>query len=148
MTRSFLPTVLLLAACCVTVQEGQAQCRGFAKTKCVPQLAPYKFNEAFNAAQLAPGEEAEVNLTFNAGQDYRIAVCSHPLLGELNWKLMDTNNKVVFESFADDPQHVFDLRVQNTQQFRVHVWVPEKATETTGLLQVGCVAIMVGFKVP
>ena len=29
------------------------------KNKCLPGLAPYTFNETFNAAQLAPGEEAE-----------------------------------------------------------------------------------------
>ena len=46
-----------------------SQCRSFAKNKCVPELAPYKFNETFNAAQMAAGEEAEVNLTFFSGQE-------------------------------------------------------------------------------
>lgn len=122
----------------------QAQCRSFAKNKCVPELAPYKFNETFNAAQLAPGEEAEVGLTFYSGQDYRVMVCTHPILGEVNWKLVDENNKVIFESLADEPKHHFDLTAANTVPMKVVVWVPNKGSSS--MVHVGCVAIMVGFK--
>ena len=81
-----------------------AQCRSFAKNKCMPQLEPYKFNETFNAAQLSPGEEAEVNITFYSGQEYRLIVCAHPILGDVNWKLVDAGNRIVFESLADEPE--------------------------------------------
>lgn len=137
--RTALAGILFVAA-----GAAQAQCRSFAKNKCVPELAPYKFNESFNAAQLAPGEEAEVNLTFFSGQEYRVMVCTHPILGEVNWKLMDASNKIIFESLADEPKHFFDLRMANTQQLKVQVWVPGKAK--TDMVHVGCVAIMVGFK--
>lgn len=134
-----------LLVCAGIVSVGlQAQCRSFAKNKCAPELAPYKFNETFNAAQLAPGEEAEVNLTLFSGQDYRIMVCAHPILGEVNWKLMDQNNKIVFESLADDPKRFFDLKAASTVPMKVVVWVPNKGSES--MVHVGCVAIMVGFK--
>lgn len=140
--------LLPLAALSGMLLAGSAagQCRSFAKNKCMPELAPYRFNETYNAAQLAPGEEAEVGLTFYSGQDYRIMVCSHPILGEVNWKLVDGSNKIVFESFADDPKHTFDLRVENTQQMKVQVWVPNAQGGGTDMVHVGCVAIMVGFK--
>ncbi len=138
--------ILLSAAMSGLLALGaSAQCRSFAKNKCMPELAPYKFNETFSAAQLAPGEEAEVNLTFYSGQDYRILICTHPILGEVNWKLVDASNKIIFESFADDPKHSFDLRVESTQQLKVHVWVPGQTT-SDGMVHVGCVAIMLGFK--
>lgn len=120
-----------------------AQCRSFAKNRCVPALAPYKFNESFNSAQLSPGEEAEVNLTFYSGQDYRVLVCAHPILGEVNWKLVDVNNKIVFESLADEPKPHFDVKVANTMQMKLVVWVPEQPAGQ--MVHVGCVAIMVGF---
>jgi len=121
-----------------------AQCRSFAKNKCVPGLAPYKFNESFNAAQLAPGEEAEVNLTLFSGQEYRLMVCTHPILGEINWKLVDQNNTTVFESLASDPKPHFDLKAAGTTQLKVVVSVPERAS--TDMVHVGCVAILMGFK--
>jgi hypothetical protein len=121
-----------------------AQCRSFAKNKCIPELAPYKFNESFNAAQLAPGEEAEVNLTFYSGQEYRVMVCAHQILGEVNWKLVDANNKIVFESLATEPKRSFDLKAAGTTQMKVVVWVPERPKSE--MVHVGCVAILVGFK--
>lgn len=142
--RTTLAHAALAGALLVATTAAQAQCRSFAKNKCVPELAPYKFNESFNAAQLAPGEEAEVNLTFFSGQEYRVMVCTHPILGEVNWKLVDAANKIVFESLADEPKHHFDLRMASTQQMKVVVWVPGKAR--TDMVHVGCVAILVGFK--
>ncbi len=125
--------------------SADAQCRSYAKNKWVPEIAPYKFNESFNAAQLAPGEDAEVALTFYSGQEYRILVRSHPILGEVNWKLVDGSNKIIFESLADDPKHTFDFKVASTQQLKVQVWVPEAAT-SNNMTHVGCVGILVGFK--
>lgn len=134
----------MAASLAMVALTAAAQCKSFAKNKCVPELAPYKFNESFNAAQLAPGEEAEVNLTFYSGQEYRVAVCVQPILGEVNWKLVDQNNKIVFESLADEPKHIYDYKAASTQQMRLVVWVPARAK--TDMVHVGCVAIMVGFK--
>jgi hypothetical protein len=142
--RNRLVRPAFLVAAVALSLTASAQCRSFAKNKCVPELAPYKFNETFNAAQLAPGEEAEVSLTFYSGQDYRVMVCTHPILGEVNWKLVDENNKVIFESLADEPKHHFDLKAANTVPMKVVVWVPTKGSNA--MVHVGCVAIMVGFK--
>jgi len=142
--RSPIVRPILLVGAVVCAMAASAQCRSFAKNKCVPELAPYKFNETFNAAQLAPGEEAEVNLTFYSGQEYRVMVCTHPILGEVNWKLVDQNNKIVFESLADEPKRFFDLKAANTVPMKVVVWVPNKGSGS--MVHVGCVAILMGFK--
>ena len=146
MTRARILLSLAALTGALLAGDATAQCRSFAKNKCMPALAPYRFNETYNAAQLAPGEEADVELTFFSGQDYRIMVCTHPILGEVNWDLKDASNKIIFESFADDPKHTFDLRVENTQQLKVHVWVPNAPGTSADMVHVGCVAIMVGFK--
>ena len=123
-----------------------AQCRSFVKNKCQTSMLPYKFNETFNAAQLAPGEEAEVDLTFFSGQDYRLLICAHPILGAVNWKLVDGTGQSLFESTAENPKTNFDFKVANTQQLKVHIDVPQKATGGNDMLNVGCVGILVGFK--
>ncbi len=145
LNRNILMNAALVGAFLLTASAAQAQCRSFAKNKCVPELAPYKFNESFNGAQLAPGEEAEVNLTFFSGQEYRVLVCAHPILGEVNWKLVDNNNKIVFESLADKPKKNFDFKAASTTQMKVVVWVPPMSGKSD-MVHVGCVAIMLGFK--
>ena len=71
-------------------------------------------------------------------------VCVHPILGDVNWKLVDANNKIMFESLADAPKQYFDLKAASTTQMKAVVWVPEKAK--SDMVHVGCVAVMVGFK--
>lgn len=138
-----LIAVLFIAALPIVAN---AQCRSFAKNKCMPAMAPYKFNETFNAAQLAPGEEAQVDLTFYSGQEYRLIVCAHPILGAINWKLMDASGKAVFESNADDPKDHFDFKVATTQKLTVNIGVPAAVKGGNNMLTVGCVGILVGYK--
>lgn len=123
-----------------------AQCRSFAKNKCMPAMAPYKFNETFNAAQLAPGEDAQVDLTFYSGQEYRLLVCSHPILGQVNWQLSDASGKALFESTANDPKDHFDFKVATTQKLTVHIDVPAADKGGNNMLTVGCVSILLGYK--
>ncbi|MBS1937831.1 MAG: hypothetical protein JST98_04495 [Bacteroidetes bacterium] len=123
-----------------------AQCRSFAKNKCMPAMAPYKFNETFNAAQLAPGEDAQVDLTFYSGQEYRLLVCSHPILGQVNWQLSDASGKALFESTANDPKDHFDFKVATTQKLTVHIDVPPADKGGNNMLTVGCVSILLGYK--
>ncbi|MBK6944600.1 MAG: hypothetical protein IPH21_07910 [Flavobacteriales bacterium] len=142
--RTILTQVIVAVLFVCSTTDALAQCRSFAKNKCLPELAPYQFNETFNGAQLSPGDEAEVNLTFYSGQEYRVMVCAHPILGEVNWKIVDAYNKIVFESLADAPKRYFDVKSTNTAQMKVVVWVPEKGNSS--MVHVGCVAILMGFK--
>ena len=141
--------IALLVACALVFTLGaNAQCKVFAKKRCVPELGDYKFNESFNAAKLFPGEDAEVNLTFFSGQNYRIVVCNQDIIGEINWQVLDASNRILFESFAgEDSKKSFDLKVLDTQQLKVKVWVPDMKTANEMAPQ-GCVAILVGFKEP
>jgi hypothetical protein len=121
-----------------------AQCNNFTKSKCVPGLKPYIHNGQLNSTSLAPGENAELMMTFYAGQEYRIYTCAQELLGAVEYKVMDSNHKVVFSS-NEAKQNNFDFNVKATQQLYIEVSVP-KAEAKTGIVEQGCVAVLVGFK--
>ena len=76
MLRSIIKGSLLAGAALLISVSAEAQCKAFAKNKCVPELAPYKFNENFNAAQLSPGDEAEVAKRCDAMADLGVALGS------------------------------------------------------------------------
>lgn len=122
-----------------------AQCNTFVKKKCLPKISPFTQNGQMNTTTLSAGQKTSLNLTFYSGQDYRILVCGEPVLGDLTFKILDMQKKVVFDSQKNDYPDFWDFKVKNTQQFIVEVQVPESES-TSSVLPTGCVSIMVGFK--
>jgi hypothetical protein len=122
----------------------QAQCRAFTKKNCLSQLEGYIQNDNYNSAILIPGDEAELMLTFLAGQDYRLVVCSHPVLGDVHYEIYDARGKSLFNSKKNEPDvHHVDFKVETTQQLQVKVNVPDV---DAAIMHEGCVTVLMGSK--
>ena len=137
-------TLILLLAFGLFATTADAQCRSFTKKNCLSSLDGYIQNDNYNSAILIPGDEAELMLTFLAGQDYRLIVCSHPVLGEVAYEINDGRGKRLFESSKSEPDvNYVDFKVETTQQLQIHVQVPESKT---AIMHEGCVTVLVGSK--
>lgn len=139
---------ILLPILLIAPLMSSAQCRSFTKKKCLPSLDGYSQNDSFNSAVLIPGDEAELLLTFYEGKDYRLLVCAHPILGDVEFEVLDTAEEMIYTNHSDDGADkgtMFDFKVANTQQLIVRIRVPETETAST-LIHEGCVSIMVGSK--
>ena len=134
-------TTLLLALATMFAIQSQAQCRKFTKKNCLPTLDGYVQNDNYNSAVLIPGDEAELELTFLGDTDYRVAVCAHPVLGAVEFDVLDQDN-IRLWSNSEGADHL-DFRMENAQRLRFRVKVPE--TEAA-ILHEGCVSILVGSK--
>ena len=134
-------TTLLLALATMFAIQSQAQCRNFTKKNCLPALDGYVQNDNYNSAVLIPGDEAELELTFLGDTDYRVAVCAHPVLGAVEFDVLDQDN-IRLWSNSEGGDHL-DFRMENAQRLRFRVKVPE--TEAA-ILHEGCVSILVGSK--
>lgn len=128
----------------LTTNTAQAQCRSFTKRNCMTQLDGYMQNDNYNSAILIPGDEAELMLTFLAGQDYRLVVCSHPILGDIQFKILDASGAQLYDSEqASEERDYVDFQVQTTQQLLVQIAVPPS---DAAILHEGCVTVLVGSK--
>lgn len=128
----------------LTTNTAQAQCRSFTKRNCMTQLDGYMQNDNYNSAILIPGDEAELMLTFLAGQDYRLVVCSHPILGDIQFKILDASGAQLYDSEqASEERDYVDFQVQSTQQLLVQIAVPPS---DAAILHEGCVTVLVGSK--
>jgi len=127
-----------------------AQCKRYTKKNCLPVLAPFTHNGQLTSAQMAPGESAEISLTFNAGKDYRILVGAQEMIGQVQFKVLDNKRKVLYESDPKDKTTTpyWDFNVAQTQQLYVQINVPkmEKSNQKTNIVPFGCVSVLVGFK--
>ena len=134
-------STLLIALLTLFAATTSAQCRTFTKKNCLPTLDGYVQNENYNSAVLIPGDEAELELTFLAGTDYRVAVCAHPVLGEVEFDVLDEQGIRVWSN-SDGSDHL-DFRMENAQRLRFRVKVPET---DAAILHEGCVSILLGSK--
>ncbi|MDG2209547.1 MAG: hypothetical protein P8K81_06110 [Flavobacteriales bacterium] len=137
-------SIILLMAFGLFATASQAQCRAFTKKNCLSQLEGYIQNDNYNSAILIPGDEAELMLTFLAGQDYRLVVCSHPVLGDVQYEIYDARGKSLFNSKKNEPDvHHVDFKVETTQQLQVKVNVPNV---DAAIMHEGCVTVLMGSK--
>ncbi len=123
----------------------QAQCKRFTKKNCLPVLTPFVYNGQLTSAFMSPGETAEIVMTFTPGHDYRILFCGQEVIGNVLFKIMDKNRKVIYERRKPEQKPYFDFNVTSTQQFIIEVYIPSKETPNE-IVPSGCVSLMVGYK--
>ncbi|MFH1319068.1 MAG: hypothetical protein ABII90_00230 [Bacteroidota bacterium] len=117
----------------------------------MPDLKPFIHNGQLNSTTLMEGESAELIMTFHAGQEYRVLICSQETLGKVEFQLMDTDRNVVFDSKKQKTTNYWDFDINATQRFIILVSASKSSEHSnaklTGtLVQSGCVALLVGFK--
>lgn len=127
------------------MNEVNAQCKSYAKRQCRPVLSPYVHDGKVNNAVLVPGDKAELLLTFYSGINYRMMVCAMPVLGEVSYKILDSDRNVIFESKKNPDKKYFDFKVGSTQQLIVEIIIPE-AKSKQDIVPEGCVAVLIGTK--
>jgi hypothetical protein len=145
MMRKGILLVSLVAFMVSMPGTANAQCKQFAKKICKVGLNPYQHDGNYHAALLIEGEEAELYKTFYSATDYRIGVCGAGNLNDIEFKIVDSNGKVLYNNKYDDYEWKWDFRLESSQQLKIVIKVP--ATEDSAISPAeGCVAIMFGFK--
>ncbi len=145
MKTTFAITTTLFISLVLNAVNSNAQCKGFTKRNCLPELAPYSSNGQLNSALLFPEENAEILLNLNKGLSYRILVCADPYLENLTYKLYDQNEFEVFSDTLKNYSSVKDIKVTQSQNLKMKINIPQK-NNTTGIKRSGCVTIMMGYK--
>lgn len=120
------------------------QCRTFVKNNCGDALEGFIPGESFNAVKLFPGDAAEVEMTFYSEVDYRLLVCSHEVLGDVNFQLVDKDGEVIYDNANREYSEFFDFRLEGTRTFGLKIKVPEQ--DDSSINPQGCVAILLGRK--
>ncbi|HSH66233.1 MAG TPA: hypothetical protein VLB84_10655 [Bacteroidia bacterium] len=141
--HSYLCCVLILLLALPSFVN--AQCNTFVKKKCMYKIVPFTSNGQVNSSTLEAGKTISLNLSFSAGQDYRIIVCSEEILGEVTFKIIDRSKKVVFDSALNNFPDFWDFKAKSTQPLTVEVTAPPSQS-TSSILPSGCLSILVGFK--
>lgn len=143
--RKGILLVSLVALLVALPTSANAQCKQFAKKTCKVGLTPYQHDGNYHAALLIEGEEAELYKTFYSDTDYRIGVCGAGNLADIEFKIVDSNGKVLYNNRYEDYEWKWDFRLESSQQLKIVVKVPVSGDNLTEPEE-GCVAIMFGFK--
>lgn len=142
MSRNLL---LLLAVISISASQSvYAQCKGASK-KCLSTLAPYTFTDELNNQLLTEDESSELILTLFAGQDYRIALCVPPGIGNVDFKITDIAGNVVFDNKDHNYTESWDFTVNSSNDYFVQLDLVNSSPDPAKPLK-GCVAVLVGFK--
>src|SRR4026207_554633 len=89
-----------------------AQCKAYAKKSCLPKVSPFTHNGQLNSATLVAGQKVQLEMTFYSGQNYRILVCAQDVLGKVDFRLLDTDKNVVFNSRDNNSPDHWDFNLK------------------------------------
>jgi hypothetical protein len=132
---------LCIAVLSLLSASASAQCRTFTKRNCLPVLEGYVQNDNYNSAVLIAGDEAELSVTFLPSTEYRVAVCAHPVLGDVTFDILDQQGIRIWSN-SNGEDHV-DFSLQHAQRLRFRIQVPDT---DAAILHEGCVSLLVGSK--
>ena len=132
---------LCIAVLSLLSASASAQCRTFTKRNCLPVLEGYAQNDNDNSAVLIAGDEAELSVTFLPSTEYRVAVCAHPVLGDVTFDILDQQGIRIWSN-SNGEDHV-DFSLQHAQRLRFRIQVPDT---DAAILHEGCVSLLVGSK--
>ena len=132
---------LCIAVLSLLSASASAQCRTFTKRNCLPVLEGYAQNDNYNSAVLIAGDEAELSVTFLPSTEYRVAVCAHPVLGDVTFDILDQQGIRIWSNTKGE-DHV-DFSLQHAQRLRFRIQVPDT---DAAILHEGCVSLLVGSK--
>lgn len=138
--------IFLLGMFSMMAPAVMSQCKGFVKKKCAPLLEDFTPSDKYNSLQMVQGEEAELYLVFVENNDYRILICSHPILGDVVWSIVTEQGEEVYNSVMANGDNHFDFSTTSTEKLILSISIPP-LTSPSGLIQPGCVSVMVGSKV-
>jgi hypothetical protein len=122
-----------------------SQCKSFTKKNCLPSLNPFISNGQINAAKLAPGESAELQISFSKGLKYRLLLCSSDFLGEVEMVIYDQNKNKLFNDKVKENTSFWDFKAETSQVLTVQIKAPENTSQNE-LMGLGCVTMMSGFQ--
>lgn len=144
--KKFLFVAAVTLSAFLFASTTHAQCKRFTKKNCFPKMKPFIYNGQLNSAILMPGEKAELMITFNSGQDYRILACAEEKLGDLGLKVMDSKKNVLFYNKEEGEKKQFwDFNVMSTQELIIEISLDE-VDAPNNLIPEGCVSVLIGFK--
>ncbi|MCB0397024.1 MAG: hypothetical protein KDD36_10240 [Flavobacteriales bacterium] len=123
------------------VSSSFAQCKGLAKSSCVPQLGDFLPNGRLYQSVLDKGSSGELHMVLNGGQQYRIITCADDKIGNTEWKLLDGNGNVVFDNTEHNNAQVWDIVVNTTQEFTMIL-----ETGVKNGVGRGCSCVLIGYK--
>ncbi len=144
MTKKSLPFIFLFAFILLMPAVVHGQCKQFAKKTCKVGLHPYQHDGNYHAALLIEGEEAELYKTFYSDTDYRVGVCGANSLSDVEFKVLDSTGKVLYDNTLNNQAWKWDFTLESSQQLKIVVRVPVPEVQVEEPAE-GCVAIMFGF---
>ena len=121
---------------------GYAQCKDIVKDG-IQKLTPYTHNGQLNTANIKDGKPVVIHLSFYKGLYYKLQICSEKSVGKLSFRVLDENNKEVYNSdSAEKDKADFWLFYSNSSQDLVI------ELTTSSEKSKGCVAVLVGMQIP
>ncbi len=139
--KEILYLILLIPFACITNGLLAQNCTEYHQYHCIYADYTYFYSKQSKSALFRKGQTSELKIVAYGGEDYYVAVCAHRKFGNIQFRIMEDNDKrnLIYDNAADNYSESISFSNTLTRNLIIEVSVPDDGKDLTDRRCVGVV---------
>lgn len=144
--KHLLNTLLLVSMLTITFDTFAQDCTDYHQYHCIYADYTYFYSRQSKSALFRKGQSSELNVVAYGGEDYYVAVCAHRKFGDIQFRIMEDNEKrnLIYDNSKDNYNESITFSNTITRNLIIEVTVPEG--DGRDLSDRRCVGIVIEYR--
>ncbi len=120
--------ILLIPFLCITNSSLAQDCTEYHQYHCLYGDYTYFYSRQSKSALFRKGQSSELKIVAYGGEDYYVAVCAHRKFGNIQFRILEDNDKrnLIYDNASDNYNESISFSNTLTRNLIVEVTVPDE----------------------
>ena len=126
--KEILYIILFISFSCITNYSVAQDCTEYHQYHCLYADYTYFYSKQSKSALFRKGQTSELKIVAYGGEDYYVAVCAHRTFGDIQFRILEDNDKrnLIYDNATDDFKESISFSNSLTRNLIIEVSVPDE----------------------
>lgn len=144
--KNLLYSILLIAFISITCDSFAQDCTDYHQYHCLYGDYTFFYSRQSKSALFRKGQSSELKIVAYGGEDYYVAVCAHRKFGDIQFRILEDNEKrsLIYDNAKDEYSESIVFSNTITRNLIIEVIVPEGDGRNSSDRR--CVGVVIEFR--